>query len=114
VVEVLGEKKVEAVRLRNVQTGEEYEKRIGGMFLGIGHQPNTKAFTPWLPHDELGYLLPEPGRTRTTIPGVFACGDAADHYYRQAVTAAGSGCAAAIECERWLEEQASGSAGGHA
>lgn len=106
VIEVLGEKKVDGVRLRNLQTGEERVQPIGGMFLGIGHQPNTAAFTPWITHDELGYLIPQPGRTATNIEGVFACGDAADHYYRQAVTAAGTGCAAAIETERWLEEQA--------
>jgi thioredoxin reductase (NADPH) len=106
VAEVLGEKKVEAVRLRNLKTGVEEVRPIGGMFLGIGHTPNTAAFTPWITHDELGYLVPQPGRTATNIEGVFACGDAADHYYRQAVTAAGTGCAAAIEAERWLEEQA--------
>ncbi len=103
VVEVLGDKTVDAVRLFNSQTGETYDKPIGGMFLGIGHQPNTKAFVDWIDHDENGYLVPKPGRTATNIEGVFACGDAADHYYRQAVTAAGTGCAAAIECERWLE-----------
>ena len=106
VTEVLGEKKVQGVRLRNLKTGDEYERPIGGMFLGIGHTPNTAAFTPWITHDDLGYLVPQPGRTATNIEGVFACGDAADHYYRQAVTAAGTGCAAAIEAERWLEEQA--------
>lgn len=108
VIEVLGDKKVEGVRIRNVKTGEVYDKPIDGMFLGIGHTPNTEAFTPWIDHDESGYLITTPGRTATKVPGVFACGDAQDHYYRQAITAAGSGCAAAIECERWLEEN-----GGH-
>ncbi len=105
ITEVLGESKVDAVRIHNSKTGETYTKPIGGMFLGIGHDPNTAPFTPWIDHDENGYLVTTPGRTRTNIPGVFACGDAQDHYYRQAVTAAGTGCAAAIECERWLEEQ---------
>ena len=112
VVDVLGENKITGLRLKNTLTGEEWEKPIGGMFLGIGHQPNTGAFTKWIDHDELGYLKTVPGRTATNIEGVFACGDAADHFYRQAVTAAGTGCAAAMEAERWLQEQASG-AGGH-
>lgn len=112
VVDVLGENKITGLRLKNTLTGEEREKPIGGMFLGIGHQPNTGAFTQWIDHDELGYLKTIPGRTATNIEGVFACGDAADHFYRQAVTAAGTGCAAAIEAERWLEEQAA-AAGGH-
>jgi thioredoxin reductase (NADPH) len=105
VVEVLGEKKVEAVRLRDTRTGEEHVKPIGGMFLGIGHEPNTRPFRDWIAHDENGYLHTVPGRTATNIPGVFACGDVQDHYYRQAVSAAGSGCMAAIEAERWLGEQ---------
>jgi len=107
VIDVLGDKKITGLRLKNTVTGEEWEKPIGGMFLGIGHQPNTQPFTPWIDHDELGYLKTVPGRTATNIPGVFACGDAADHVCRQAITAAGTGCAAAIEAERWLEEQAS-------
>ena len=106
VIDVLGESKITGLRLKNTVTGEEWDKPIGGMFLGIGHQPNTAAFTKWIDHDDLGYLKTVPGRTATNIEGVFACGDAADHYYRQAVTAAGTGCAAAMEAERWLEEQA--------
>ena len=113
VEEVLGETKVEAVRLHNNKTGESWVKPIGGMFLGIGHEPNTRPFVDWIDHDESGYLHTTPGRTATNIPGVFACGDVQDHYYRQAVTAAGSGCQAAIEVERWLEEQAH-AAGAHA
>ncbi len=105
VVEVLGAKSVDGVRIRNTVTGAEYVKPVTGMFLGIGHQPNTRPFLDWLDHDESGYLVTTPGRTATNVPGVFACGDAQDHYYRQAVTAAGSGCAAAIEAERWLEDQ---------
>jgi thioredoxin reductase (NADPH) len=80
------------------------------MFLGIGHTPNTAPFQKWIDHDDTGYLITQPGRTATNIPGVFACGDAQDHYYRQAITAAGSGCAAAIEAERWLEDQKHGAA----
>ena len=96
---------VTGVRLKNALTGEVYDKPIGGMFLGIGHEPNTAPFVDWIDHDDNGYLITVPGRTATNIPGVYACGDVQDHYYRQAVSAAGSGCMAAIEAERWLEEQ---------
>ncbi|MES2641696.1 MAG: thioredoxin-disulfide reductase [Myxococcota bacterium] len=113
ITEVLGDKSVEGVRIRNVVTGEEYVKPVTGMFLGIGHQPNTRAFIDWLDHDEAGYLITTPGRTATNVPGVFACGDAQDHYYRQAVTAAGSGCQAAIEAERWIEDQKHGGGSTH-
>lgn len=106
VVDVLGDQRITGVRLKNAVTGEVYDKPIGGMFLGIGHQPNTAPFVPWIDHDENGYLITVPGRTATNIPGVYACGDVQDHYYRQAISAAGSGCQAAIEAERWLEEQA--------
>jgi thioredoxin reductase (NADPH) len=106
--EIVGEKAVEGLVIENTATGERRLLDATGLFVAIGHKPNTDAFTPWIDHDEIGYLKPVPGRTATNIPGVFACGDAADHYYRQAVTAAGTGCAAAIECERWLESQ-----GGH-
>ena len=105
IVEILGDQKCDAVRLRNTVTGETWVKPIGGVFLGIGHEPNTRAFVDWIDHDADGYLVTTPGRTATNIPGVYACGDVQDHYYRQAVTAAGSGCQAAIECERWLEAQ---------
>lgn len=104
-VEVLGHQRITAVRLKNNVTGGVYDKPIGGMFLGIGHHPNTGPFTEWIDHDESGYLKTIPGRTATNIEGVFAAGDVQDSYYRQAVSAAGSGCMAAIECERWLEEQ---------
>ncbi len=110
VVEVLGAESVEGVRVRNLKTGEQKDLAVTGMFLGIGHTPNTAPFTQWIDHDETGYLITKPGRTATNIPGVFACGDAQDHYYRQAITAAGSGCAAAIEAERWLEDQKHGAA----
>ncbi len=104
VIEVLGEKKVDAVRLRDTVTGATRVQAVGGMFLGIGHEPNTRPFVEWITHDENGYLHTVPGRTATNIPGVFACGDVQDHFYRQAVSAAGSGCMAAIEAERWLGE----------
>ncbi len=107
---VLGETAFTGVRVRILKTGAEHVLDVSGMFLGIGHTPNTKAFTKWIDHDETGYLVTTPGRTATNIPGVFACGDAQDHYYRQAITAAGSGCAAAIEAERWLEDQKHGAA----
>jgi thioredoxin reductase (NADPH) len=104
VVEVLGDTSVTGVRVHDNVHGTESILPVTGMFLGIGHQPNTRPFLDWIDHDENGYLVTVPGRTATNVPGVFACGDAQDHYYRQAVTAAGSGCAAAIEAERWLEE----------
>jgi thioredoxin reductase (NADPH) len=107
VTEVLGEKTVTGVRLRD-NAGNERVLPLEGMFLGIGHQPNTRPFLDWIDHDETGYLVTQPGRTATNVPGVFACGDAQDHYYRQAITAAGSGCQAAIEAERWLEDQKDG------
>ena len=106
VIEVLGDTAVEGVRIRNVRTAEVMDKPVSGMFLGIGHTPNTGPFLDWIDHDENGYLETVPGRTATNIPGVFACGDVQDHYYRQAVSAAGTGCMAAIETERWLEERA--------
>ncbi len=104
--EVLGEKKVEGLRIRDSRTGEQRDLDVKGLFLAIGHDPNTAAFRPWLDHDEVGYLQTTPGRTVSKIPGVFVAGDASDPYYRQAITAAGTGCGAAIECERWLESLA--------
>jgi thioredoxin reductase (NADPH) len=109
VAEVLGEKKVEGLRVRDTRTGStEVWPQIQGLFLAIGHQPNTGPFTQWLDHDAVGYLQTRPGSTYTNVPGVFACGDVQDHTYRQAVTAAGSGCMAAIDAERWLEVQHAG------
>jgi len=109
VSDVLGEKEVEGVRVRNRQTGEETDwNHIKGLFLAIGHTPNSGAFREWLPHDETGYLLTEADSSATKIPGVFAAGDIQDHVYRQAVTAAGSGCMAAIDAERWLEAKEAG------
>lgn len=109
VSDVLGPKEVEGIRVRNRQTGEETDwNHIKGLFLAIGHTPNSDAFREWLPHDETGYLITEPDSSSTKIPGVFAAGDIKDHVYRQAVTAAGSGCMAAIDAERWLEAKEAG------
>ena len=106
VEEVIGnEKKVTSVRVKNVKTGETSEIPCGGFFVAIGHVPNTKLFQGALPLDEQGYLKVEGDSTLTTIHGVFASGDVHDHVYRQAVTAAGEGCKAAIDCERWLEAE---------
>lgn len=103
--DVLGEKKVSGLLVENNQTGETSVLPVTGFFLAIGHEPNTKPFQQWLEHDAVGYLVPQPGKTATKIPGVFVCGDAADPYYRQAISAAGTGCMASIEAERWLEDQ---------
>ncbi|MER3522904.1 MAG: thioredoxin-disulfide reductase [Ignavibacteria bacterium] len=100
-----GKKAVTGVRLRNVMTGAITEMKTDGVFIGIGHKPNTDLFKGQLEMDEMGYLKLQGRSTRTNIPGVFAAGDVADSVYRQAVTAAGSGCAAAIDAERWLESQ---------
>jgi thioredoxin reductase (NADPH) len=105
VIDVLGESQVTGLKLRNRKTGEESELPVSGFFVAIGHKPNTDIFKGWLDMDPQGYLITHPDSTYTNIPGVFACGDAQDHVYRQAVTAAGTGCMAAIDAERWLAEQ---------
>jgi len=97
--------KIRALRLKDTVDGSESELPVEGLFVAIGHQPNTDLFAGQLPMDETGYLQVEKGSSRTAIEGVFACGDVQDHVYRQAITAAGSGCMAAIDAERWLTEK---------
>ncbi len=104
VSEVLGDNKVTGLRLRDTQNGAESSIDVNGMFVAIGHDPRSELFTGQLPMNEEGYLLVEHPTTRTGVDGVFACGDVVDHIYRQAVTAAGTGCAAAIDAERWLAD----------
>lgn len=100
--EIIGDNEVMGVRIVNNQSGERTVLDIKGFFVAIGHQPNTDIFKGWLEMDETGYLIPQPGSTRTRIDGVFVSGDAADKVYRQAVTAAGTGCMAALDAERYL------------
>lgn len=102
--EILGEKKVEAVRILNNQTGEKTEIPVSAFFVAIGHQPNSDLFKGVIDMDDQGYILTVPGTSKTNIAGVFACGDVQDKMYRQAVTAAGSGCMAALDAERYLGE----------
>ncbi|MBW2240863.1 MAG: thioredoxin-disulfide reductase [Deltaproteobacteria bacterium] len=103
--EVLGDEFVTGVRIKDVNTGETREISVEALFIAIGHTPNTGIFRDQITLDDTGYIKVEPGTSRTNIEGVFACGDAMDPTYRQAITAAGTGCMAAIDCERWLAEQ---------
>jgi thioredoxin reductase (NADPH) len=103
VEEVVGEEQVSGVRLRNTVSGETSVLPVQGLFVAVGHRPNTALFQGWLEMDDKGYLVVE-DQTRSGIEGVFVAGDVHDHRYRQAVTAAGDGCRAAIDAERWLEE----------
>ena len=103
--EILGDKHVTGVRLKNLKNGETVERPVAGVFIAIGHKPNTSLFEDQLELEETGYIKTKGKGSYTSVEGVFACGDVQDHTYRQAVTAAGSGCMAAIDCERWLEMQ---------
>ncbi|MFB4316417.1 thioredoxin-disulfide reductase [Actinomadura sp. 21ATH] len=105
VAEVLGDDRLSGVRVRDTRTGAESELEITGLFIAIGHDPRSELFDGQLETDADGYLLVDAPTTRTKIPGVFAAGDVVDHIYRQAITAAGSGCSAAIDAERWLQDQ---------
>ncbi|RXK86111.1 thioredoxin-disulfide reductase [Filimonas effusa] len=103
-VEVVGEKKVEAVTIRNNQDNTTQTVPVSAFFVAIGHQPNSDIFKGWLTMDDAGYLITVPGTSKTNVPGVFASGDVQDKIYRQAVTASGSGCMAALDAERYLSE----------
>ncbi len=105
--EVLGDKKVEAVRIKNNQTGEKLEIPVNAFFVAIGHQPNSEIFKHFLEMDDAGYVKTIPGTTKTNVEGVFASGDLQDKVYRQAVTAAGTGCMAALDAERYLSAKES-------
>jgi thioredoxin reductase (NADPH) len=106
VEEVLGDgKSMNAIKLKNTKTSEVKEMKLQGLFIAIGHQPNTQIFNGILDMNEAQYLKTKPGTTITNIPGVFAAGDVQDPYYRQAITAAGTGCMAALDSERWLDAQ---------
>lgn len=105
VAAIHGDDRVTGVTVRNTKTGAESELELTGLFIAIGHDPRSDLFAGQLETDTDGYLLVDAPTTKTKIPGVFACGDVVDHIYRQAITAAGSGCSAAIDAERWLQDQ---------
>jgi thioredoxin reductase (NADPH) len=105
VEDIIGDQEVTGLKLKNLKTGEMSELTVSGFFVAIGHQPNTKLFKDQLKTTDADYLIVQPGTTKTEIPGVFAAGDVADHVYRQAITAAGTGCMAAIDAERYLENE---------
>ncbi len=106
VSDLVGDEKLSGIKLRDTQTGEDQDLPVTGLFIAIGHTPNTGIFKGQLEMKESGYLITQPGSTKTSIEGVFACGDVQDDYYRQAITAAGSGCMAAIDAEHWLQNSA--------
>ena len=105
VTEVVGDTTVQSIALRDTDSDKESNLEVAGLFVAIGHEPNTSLFKGQLELEENGYIRTFGGSTRTNVDGVFACGDVQDHEYRQAITAAGSGCMAAIDVERWLETQ---------
>ncbi len=102
--DIVGEESIEKVILKDTKTAEERDLKVSGFFVAIGHKPNTDIFKDQITMDSSGYLLTEPGSTKTNMEGVFACGDAQDNVYRQAVTAAGTGCMAALDAEKFLAE----------
>ena len=104
-VDVLGENGVDGIRVVNNISNEERNLEVTGLFIAIGHKPNTDIFKDWLDMDDVGYIINKPGSSKTNIEGVFVSGDAADKEYRQAVTAAGTGCMAALDAERYLAAQ---------
>jgi thioredoxin reductase (NADPH) len=108
VTDLVGTDKLEGAVVQDVQTGATSTLPVTGMFVAIGHRPNTDLFAGMLDMEDSGYLVTRPGSSYTNVDGVFACGDVQDHTYRQAITAAGSGCMAAIDCERWLEDSRHG------
>ncbi len=105
VTEIVGKDQLESISLQNTVTAERSSLAVAGLFIAIGHRPNTDVFKGVIDMEDSGYLITRPDSTYTNIPGVFACGDVKDHVYRQAITAAGSGCMAALDAERWLEQQ---------
>jgi len=113
VVSILGDEKVSGARIRNTQTNEERDLALTGLFVAIGHDPRSELVKGQVNLDENGYIVTKPDTSLTNLTGVFACGDVVDHVYRQAITAAGSGCKAALDAERWLASQGIFSAEGN-